>query len=100
VAQISNIVTSRAFLEKARLTQLVEQLPNSAMHDLEDLESPCEFGTSCGFCGHKLFSSYSAPTRNLMMPRSCCLRPGLKAAKGVVSLTQLAVVQRSPDPER
>jgi acyl-[acyl-carrier-protein]-phospholipid O-acyltransferase/long-chain-fatty-acid--[acyl-carrier-protein] ligase len=43
VAQISNIVTSRAFLEKARLTQLVEQLPNIRVHYLEDLKARVGF---------------------------------------------------------
>jgi acyl-[acyl-carrier-protein]-phospholipid O-acyltransferase / long-chain-fatty-acid--[acyl-carrier-protein] ligase len=39
IARISNIVTSRAFLEKARLTQLVEQLPNIRVHYLEDMKA-------------------------------------------------------------
>jgi acyl-[acyl-carrier-protein]-phospholipid O-acyltransferase/long-chain-fatty-acid--[acyl-carrier-protein] ligase len=39
VARISNIVTSRSFLEKARLTQLVEQLPNIRVHYLEDMKA-------------------------------------------------------------
>lgn len=39
VARIGNIVTSRTFLEKARLTSLVEQLPNVRVHYLEDMKS-------------------------------------------------------------
>src|ERR1700722_13507476 len=38
-AQISNIVTSRAFLDKARLTHLVDQLPAIRIHYLEDMKA-------------------------------------------------------------
>ena len=38
-AQITNIVTSRTFLQKARLTSLVEQLPGIRVHYLEDLRA-------------------------------------------------------------
>src|SRR6202789_4250519 len=39
VACIRNIIASRTFLEKARLTQLVEGLPGIKLHYLEDLRS-------------------------------------------------------------
>ena len=55
VARISNIVTSRAFLEKARLTQLVEQLPNIEVHYLEDLKARVGLGDKLWILWHKLF---------------------------------------------
>jgi acyl-[acyl-carrier-protein]-phospholipid O-acyltransferase/long-chain-fatty-acid--[acyl-carrier-protein] ligase len=55
VARISNIVTSRAFLEKARLTQLVEQLPNIEVHYLEDLKARVGFTDKLWILWHKLF---------------------------------------------
>jgi acyl-[acyl-carrier-protein]-phospholipid O-acyltransferase / long-chain-fatty-acid--[acyl-carrier-protein] ligase len=55
VARISNIVTSRAFLEKARLTQLVEQLPNIEVHYLEDLKARVGPGDKLWILWHKLF---------------------------------------------
>lgn len=39
VAQIRNVVVSRAFLEKARLGALLEDLPGVKVHYLEDLKS-------------------------------------------------------------
>jgi acyl-[acyl-carrier-protein]-phospholipid O-acyltransferase/long-chain-fatty-acid--[acyl-carrier-protein] ligase len=55
VARISNIVTSRAFLEKARLTQLVEKLPNIEVHYLEDLKTRVGFTDKLWILWHKLF---------------------------------------------
>jgi acyl-[acyl-carrier-protein]-phospholipid O-acyltransferase/long-chain-fatty-acid--[acyl-carrier-protein] ligase len=55
VARISNIVTSRAFLEKARLTQLVEKLPNIEVHYLEDLKARVGFTDKLWILWHKLF---------------------------------------------
>jgi acyl-[acyl-carrier-protein]-phospholipid O-acyltransferase/long-chain-fatty-acid--[acyl-carrier-protein] ligase len=55
VAKISNIVTSRAFLEKARLTQLVEQLPNIRVHYLEDLKARVSFGDKLWILCHQFF---------------------------------------------
>jgi acyl-[acyl-carrier-protein]-phospholipid O-acyltransferase / long-chain-fatty-acid--[acyl-carrier-protein] ligase len=55
VARISNIVTSRAFLEKARLTNLVEKLPNIEVHYLEDLKARVGFTDKLWILWHKLF---------------------------------------------
>jgi len=55
VAQISNIVTSRAFLEKARLTHLVEQLPGIRVQYLEDLKAQVGFSDRLWIVWHRLF---------------------------------------------
>jgi acyl-[acyl-carrier-protein]-phospholipid O-acyltransferase/long-chain-fatty-acid--[acyl-carrier-protein] ligase len=55
VAQISNIVTSRAFLEKARLTQLVEQLAGIRVHYLEDLKAQVGLADKLWILWHRLF---------------------------------------------
>ncbi len=54
VAQISNIVTSRAFLEKARLTQLVEQLPGIRIHYLEDMKARVGLSDKLWILWHRL----------------------------------------------
>src|SRR5215475_5434828 len=43
VARIRDIVASRAFLEKARLTHLLEQIPDVRVHYLEDLKNRMGF---------------------------------------------------------
>ena len=55
VARISNIVTSRAFLEKAHLTELIPQLPNIQVHYLEDLKSRAHFSDKLWITWHRLF---------------------------------------------
>ena len=55
VARISNIVTSRAFLEKARLTELVDQLPNIRVHYLEDLKARIRLSDKLWIGWHRLF---------------------------------------------
>ena len=55
VARISNIVTSRAFLEKARLAPLVEQLPNIRVHYLEDMKARVNFRDKVWILWHQLF---------------------------------------------
>ena len=55
VACISNIVTSRAFLEKARLTELVAQLPNIRVHYLEDLKARIRLSDKLWISWHRLF---------------------------------------------
>jgi acyl-[acyl-carrier-protein]-phospholipid O-acyltransferase / long-chain-fatty-acid--[acyl-carrier-protein] ligase len=55
VARITNIVTSRAFLEKARLTELIAQLPNIKVHYLEDLKSHARFSDKLWIIWHRLF---------------------------------------------
>jgi acyl-[acyl-carrier-protein]-phospholipid O-acyltransferase / long-chain-fatty-acid--[acyl-carrier-protein] ligase len=64
VAQITNIVTSRAFLEKARLTQLVEKLPNIQVHYLEDLKARVSLADKLWILWHKLFPSSLASDQN------------------------------------
>ncbi len=48
-------MTSRAFLEKARLTQLVEQLPNIRVHYLEDLKARVSFTDKLWILWHEFF---------------------------------------------
>src|SRR5579859_191757 len=55
VARISNIVTSRAFLEKARLTELIAQLPNIKVHYLEDLKARTRLPDKLWIIWHRLF---------------------------------------------
>src|SRR4051812_32348821 len=55
VARISNIVTSRAFLEKARLTHLAEQLPGIRVHYLEDLKAQLTLRDKLWIVRHRLF---------------------------------------------
>ena len=55
VAQISNIVTSRAFLEKARLTHLVEKLSGIKVHYLEDMKARVGLSDKLWILWHKLF---------------------------------------------
>jgi acyl-[acyl-carrier-protein]-phospholipid O-acyltransferase/long-chain-fatty-acid--[acyl-carrier-protein] ligase len=53
VACISNIVASRAFLERARLAQLVEGLPGIKVHYLEDLRSQLRFSDKLWILWHR-----------------------------------------------
>jgi acyl-[acyl-carrier-protein]-phospholipid O-acyltransferase/long-chain-fatty-acid--[acyl-carrier-protein] ligase len=55
VACIRNIVTSRTFLERARLTQLVEGLPGIKVHYLEDLRSQLRFSDKLWILWHRFF---------------------------------------------
>jgi acyl-[acyl-carrier-protein]-phospholipid O-acyltransferase / long-chain-fatty-acid--[acyl-carrier-protein] ligase len=55
VACIRNIVASRTFLEKARLTQLVEGLPGIKVHYLEDLRSRLRFSDKLWIQWHRIF---------------------------------------------
>jgi acyl-[acyl-carrier-protein]-phospholipid O-acyltransferase/long-chain-fatty-acid--[acyl-carrier-protein] ligase len=55
VACITNVVTSRAFLEKARLTGLVTQLPDIKVHYLEDLKSRVSFSDKLWILWHRFF---------------------------------------------
>ena len=64
VARISNIVTSRAFLEKARLTELIAQLPNVKVHYLEDLKARIRLSDKLWISWHRLFpGALAASTR-------------------------------------
>ena len=55
VAKIRDIVASRAFLEKARLTHLLEQLPDVRVHYLEDLKGRVGFTDKLWVFWHALF---------------------------------------------
>ena len=70
-ANIRTIFTSRTFLEKARLTQLVEQLPGIAVHYLEDLKAQIGFTDKVWIGWHMVF-----PRRHPTIRRSCCLPRG------------------------
>ncbi|QAU33028.1 bifunctional acyl-ACP--phospholipid O-acyltransferase/long-chain-fatty-acid--ACP ligase [Janthinobacterium sp. 17J80-10] len=59
-AGIKTIITSRAFLEKARLTQLVTQLPGITVHYLEDLKAQFGFGDKLWVVWHLLFPRSAA----------------------------------------
>ena len=57
VAKIRNIIASRAFLEKARLGHLLENIPDVNVHYLEDLRSRLTLGDRLWILGRALFSS-------------------------------------------
>ncbi len=59
-ANIRTIFTSRTFLEKARLTQLVEQLPGIAVHYLEDLKAQIGFVDKVWIGWHMVFPRSAA----------------------------------------
>lgn len=59
-ANIKTIIASRAFLEKARLTQLVEQLPGIRVHYLEDLKTQIGFGDKLWILWHMAFPKSAA----------------------------------------
>jgi acyl-[acyl-carrier-protein]-phospholipid O-acyltransferase / long-chain-fatty-acid--[acyl-carrier-protein] ligase len=64
VAKITNVVTSRSFLEKARLTQIVEQLPNIKVHYLEDLKARVRLSDKLWILWHQLFPGSLASGHN------------------------------------
>lgn len=55
VACIQNVLTSRTFLERARLTQLVEGLPNIKVHYLEDLRARLRLADKLWISWHRMF---------------------------------------------
>ena len=55
LARIDNIVTSRTFLEKARLTSVVAQLPGLRIHYLEDLRARAGVADKLWVLWHSLF---------------------------------------------
>jgi acyl-[acyl-carrier-protein]-phospholipid O-acyltransferase/long-chain-fatty-acid--[acyl-carrier-protein] ligase len=55
VAKIRDVVASRAFLEKARLTHLLEQIPDVRVHYLEDLKGQVGFTDKLWVLWHSLF---------------------------------------------
>ena len=57
VARIRNIIASRAFLEKARLGHLLENIPDVRVHYLEDLRSQLTLADRLWILGRALFSS-------------------------------------------
>jgi acyl-[acyl-carrier-protein]-phospholipid O-acyltransferase / long-chain-fatty-acid--[acyl-carrier-protein] ligase len=58
VARIRNVVASRAFLEKARLGHLLEDIPDVKVHYLEDLRSQVTWADRLWILGRALFSSF------------------------------------------
>ena len=59
-ANIKTIIASRVFLEKARLTPVVEQLAGIHIHYLEDLKSTIGFGDKLWVLWHLIFSKSAA----------------------------------------
>ena len=59
-ANIRTIVASRVFLEKARLTQLVEQLPGIAVHYLEDFKAQIGIADKLWVAWHMAFPRSAA----------------------------------------
>ena len=59
-ANIKTIIASRTFLEKARLTQLVTQLPGIKVHYLEDLKAQFGLGDKLWVLWHLLFPRSAA----------------------------------------
>ncbi|MGE5469042.1 MAG: AMP-binding protein, partial [Ignavibacteria bacterium] len=59
-ANIRSIVTSRAFLEKARLTQLVEQLPGISVRYLEDMKAQIGLADKLWIGWHMIFPRSAA----------------------------------------
>ena len=57
VARIRNVIASRAFLEKARLGHLLENIPDVKIHYLEDLRSQVTLADRLWILGRTLFSS-------------------------------------------
>jgi acyl-[acyl-carrier-protein]-phospholipid O-acyltransferase / long-chain-fatty-acid--[acyl-carrier-protein] ligase len=58
VAKIRNVIASRAFLEKARLGPLLENIPGVKVHYLEDLRSQVTLADRLWILGRALFSSF------------------------------------------
>ena len=59
-ANIRTIIASRVFLEKARLTQLVEQLPGIAVHYLEDFKAQIGIADKIWVAWHMAFPRSAA----------------------------------------
>ena len=57
VARIRNIIASRAFLEKARLGHLLENIPDVKIHYLEDLRSQVTLADRLWILGRAVFST-------------------------------------------
>jgi acyl-[acyl-carrier-protein]-phospholipid O-acyltransferase / long-chain-fatty-acid--[acyl-carrier-protein] ligase len=55
VACIRTIIASRTFLERARLTQIIEGLPGIKVHYLEDLRSRLRFSDKLWIQWHRIF---------------------------------------------
>jgi acyl-[acyl-carrier-protein]-phospholipid O-acyltransferase/long-chain-fatty-acid--[acyl-carrier-protein] ligase len=55
VAKIRNVIASRAFLEKARLTQLLERLPDVRVHYLEDMREQITLADRIWVIWHRIF---------------------------------------------
>ncbi|MBF0425056.1 MAG: bifunctional acyl-ACP--phospholipid O-acyltransferase/long-chain-fatty-acid--ACP ligase [Magnetococcales bacterium] len=59
-AGIRNIIASRAFLEKGRLTQLVERLPGITVHYLEEMRTWIDRADKLWIAWHLLFPRHAA----------------------------------------
>ncbi|HEX4375688.1 MAG TPA: bifunctional acyl-ACP--phospholipid O-acyltransferase/long-chain-fatty-acid--ACP ligase [Steroidobacteraceae bacterium] len=59
-AKIRNVVVSRQFLEKARLTGLLNELPGITIHFLEDLKARLTSGDRLWILWHLMFPSSAA----------------------------------------